>query len=282
MEGDMKPGNEEQAKLWNGAAGQAWVEGQPLLDQMFEPFEQVLVSEARSVEARRVLDIGCGAGATTLALARQLAGRAEIHGIDLSAPLIDVARRRASAQALPAAFVCGDAQTHDFEPGHFDLLVSRFGVMFFDDFAQAFANLRRACASGAGLRFVVFRGAPENPFMTTAERAAAPLLPGLPPRQPDGPGQFAMADRNRVVPWLRDSGWEDIELRAIDVECRFPESALRQYITRLGPVGLHLAQVDAATSERVIQVVGEAFESFRQGRDIRFTAACWLVCARNA
>jgi len=228
-----------------------------------------------------VLDVGCGAGATTLAIARALAAGNECTGVDISEGLISAARARATQERVAAKFLCADAQTAEFPAAHFDLVVSRFGVMFFDDFVKAFANLRRAATAGAGLRAFTFRSAAENPFMTTAERAAAPLLPNLPPRKTGGPGQFALADRVRTETSLRDAGWRDVELRPVDVECRFPAAALDTYMTRLGPVGLYLSQVDAATQERVIDAVRAGFAPYVNGDQVRFTAACWLVCAGN-
>lgn len=277
----MNAKNEEQQKLWNGTAGQAWVDGQLLLDGMFEPFERLLVEEARRRGASAVLDVGCGSGATTLALAR-LGGGVRAVGADISAPLVASARSRAQREGLAAEFICADAQTHDFGTARFDLVVSRFGVMFFEDSVQAFANLRKSCLPGAELRTVAFRSAAENPFMTAAERAAAPLLPALPPRKPEGPGQFAFADRVRTEAMLRDSGWRDAELRPIDVECRFPAAALDGYLARFGPVGLYLAQADEATRQRVIEAVRAAFAQYQRGDEVHFTAACWLMCARNS
>ena len=146
----------------------------------------------------RVLDVGCGTGSTTLAVARRLGAKGRCIGIDISEPMIAAARARAEREGTPASFIRADAQTHAFEPASFDMIISRFGVMFFDDSVRAFANLRRAAKQTPSLRFIAWRSAAENPFMTTAERAAAPLLPNLPARRPDAPGQFAFADRDRV------------------------------------------------------------------------------------
>jgi SAM-dependent methyltransferase len=180
----------------------------------------------------------------------------------------------------PADFLHANAELHTFEPASFDTIISRFGVMFFDDPVRAFANLRRAARDGAGLRFVVWRSAAENPFMTTAERAAAPLLANLPARRPDGPGQFAFANGDRVSTILEESGWAGIDIRPIDIECTLPEKELVGYLTRLGPVGLALQDVDAQTRAHVIETVRAAFDPYVQGADVRFTAACWLVDAR--
>lgn len=116
--------------------------------------------------------------------------------------------------------------------------------------------------------------------MTTAERAAAPLLPHLPERRPDGPGQFAFSDRGRVHRILRESGWTGIDVRPLDVRCSFPEHALLGYLTRLGPVGRAIQEVDAELRARVTATVRAAFDPYVDGADVRFTAACWLVDAR--
>jgi SAM-dependent methyltransferase len=273
----------EQTALWNGPGGQAWVENQELLDRVLKPFEGLLV-EAVSVESRgrmlEVLDVGCGAGATTIALARSLAEQGRCTGIDISSPMIAAARAGAERQRTPARFICADAQVHAFEPGRFDMIVSRFGVMFFGDPVRAFANLRQSARDGASLRFVAWRSAAENPFMTTAERAAAPLLPNLPPRQPDAPGQFAFANSDRIRGILTDSGWTEIDIQPVDVECSLPEPELVRYVTRLGPVGLALQNADEQTRARIADAIRPAFDRYVRGDEVRFTAACWIVSAR--
>jgi SAM-dependent methyltransferase len=271
---------DEQAALWNGPAGRAWVGAQELIDRVFAPFQELLPTPVAS--GSRVLDVGCGAGDTTLAVARHLGAGGHAVGIDISEPLIAAARARAGRENVRATFVRADAQRHAFAPGGFDLVLSRFGVMFFDDPVGAFANLRRAGAHDAALRFIAWRAASENPFMTTAERAAAPLLPQLPARRADAPGQFALADAARVRGILQDSGWTAIDIRPIDVVCTFPEADLVPYLTRLGPVGLVLQDADETTRRRVVEAVRAAFDPYLFGSEVRFTAACWTVGAAVA
>lgn len=268
-----------QAQLWNGAAGQAWVQAQATLDGMFAPFAERLVAAVGCGDARRVLDVGCGTGGTTLAIARRFGADGRCVGVDVSAPMIAAARLRAEREGVPADFVCADAQAHAFAPGSVDAIVSRFGVMFFGDPVAAFANLRRAAAPGARLHCIAWRDAAENPFMTTAERAAAPLLPGLPARRPDAPGQFAFADPQRVRHVLARGGWRDVHVRALDVACVFPEAGLRDYLRLLGPVGLALRQADERTRVRVVETVRAAFAPYVHGAQVRFDAACWWIGA---
>ncbi|WP_374011271.1 class I SAM-dependent methyltransferase [Massilia sp. Se16.2.3] len=189
--------NGGQAQLWNGSAGQAWADLQVLLDGMYRPFEPLLAAAVQGSD-RRILDVGCGAGATTLALARRAGAGASCMGVDIAQPLIDLAWARAANEELRVDFACADAGSYPFEPGSMDLIVSRFGLMFFDDPVAAFTNLRRAARPGGRLDAIVWRSPDENPFMTAAERAAQDLL-SLPARDPSGPGQFAFARRERVA-----------------------------------------------------------------------------------
>ena len=277
-----QPSGDEQARLWNGPSGHTWVDMQATLDHLFQPLEDLLVEAVADTGAHRVLDVGCGTGATTLAIsrsARSLGAEGSCTGIDLSQPMIATARSRAERQGTPTTFVCADVQTHAFEAGAFDMLVSRFGVMFFDDPVRAFSNLRRAAADHASMKFIAWRSAAENPFMTTAERAAAPLL-DLPARQPGAPGQFAFADRQRVHGILQQSGWQDIDIAPIDVPCTLPEKDLLGYLSRLGPVGMKLRDADERTREQVIDTVRAAFDPFVHGDEVRLTAACWSIGAR--
>jgi ubiquinone/menaquinone biosynthesis C-methylase UbiE len=274
--------NEEQIALWNDTAGRAWVELQETLDRLFAPFEDLLVAAVAARQARRVLDIGCGTGSTTLAFARRLGSKGTAIGVDISEPMIALAKQRAEPESAPPRFLCADAQTYAFADQSFDMIVSRFGVMFFDDSVRAFANLRRAAAPKASLQVIAWRSPAENPFMTTAERAAAPFLPQMPARRPDEPGQFAFADRSRVYSILEKSGWSEIDIQPLDVTCTLPEHELDAYISRLGPLGRVLQQADEQTRSRIIAAVRTAFDPYVHGAEVRFTAACWMIGALRA
>ncbi len=270
----------EQATLWNGIAGQAWVDIQEVLDQMFRSFEELLVEAVSTRSAGQVLDVGCGTGSTTLAVARLLGTNGHCLGIDISDPMLAAARARAERESAPASFIRADAQIHVFKPASFDMIISRFGVMFFDEPLRAFANLRRAARDHAELRFVAWRSAAENPFMTTAERAAAPFLPNIPARRPEEPGQFAFADQHRVFRILQQSGWIGVDIRPIDIDCTLPEKELIRYFTRLGFLGRVLHEADEVTRVRVVDTVRAAFDPYVHGPEVRFSAACWMVSAQ--
>ncbi|WP_116808959.1 class I SAM-dependent methyltransferase [Steroidobacter cummioxidans] len=277
---DARVANQDQVALWNDASGRTWVDMQPVLDRMLAPFAAPLIDAAFPGQGGRVLDVGCGSGATTFAMADRLGASGSCVGIDISGPLLDAAKSRAASAGISTAtFVQADAQTYAFDPASFDAVISRFGVMFFDHPEAAFSNLYRAVRTDAKLAFVAWRSPAENPFMTTARRAAEPLLSNMPAPDPNAPGQFAFADGDRVRRILRTGGWSDIDVQPLDVEGTVAESELLAYVTRLGPVGLALKEVDEATRARVTEVVNAAFQPYISKGAARFDMACWLVTA---
>jgi SAM-dependent methyltransferase len=267
----------EQATIWNGPAGHTWVALQEVLDRMFKPLEVLLAEEAKA--GANFLDIGCGTGAITLAVARNVGSTGHATGVDISEPMINAARTRAEREKVPATFIVSNAESYAFAPAVFDQIVSRFGVMFFDDPVAAFRNIRNASKPGARACLLAWRTADENPFMTTAERASSSLLPNVPPRDLNGPGQFAFGDAARVRGILATSGWSAIDIQPLDVECTFAEKDLISYFTRLGPLGRILGELDEATQRTVITAVRNAFAPFVQGDTVSFNAACWTIRA---
>ena len=270
-----------QHTLWNGPAGQAWVQAQPLLDGMFAPFAARLCDALPAGAAQAVLDVGCGTGAVSLAMAARLGPGGHCLGVDIAAAMIDSARQRARDSGLNVDFIVADAQRYTFAAASIDRIVSRFGVMFFDDPVRAFTGLRHATRSDGVLHALAWRSPADNPFMTTAERAAAPLL-ALPARAPEAPGQFAFADRTRVAGILADAGWRDIQIERIDVDCQIPAAALPTYLALLGPVGAALrgSGIDPALRAQVLSTLEAAFAPFVDGQRVCFSAACWELLAR--
>lgn len=266
---------------WNARRGDVWTDLQPIIDKLFLPFEQLLADSTYAHGARNVLDIGCGAGATTLAIARRLGPGGTCMGLDISEALLKIARSRAETDGLVnAQFALGDAQRHCLDPAAFDAVVSRFGVMFFDDPEAAFSNIRAAVRPGGTLTCIVWRRPEENPFMTAAERATESLLGHRDIPEPYAPGPFAFADADRVKAILAAANWNALDIAALDVPCALPTTDLERYTHNMGPVGLILPDLDLPLRERVITALDDAFATFVTGDAARFTAACWLVQAR--
>lgn len=272
----MTETSEEKAR-WNGPGANAWIDNRDLLDAMFQPFVPILAGTVRPGET--VLDIGCGTGSTTLALARAVGTDGAATGVDISEPMIAVARGRAEAEGSSARFLAADAQDHAFEGARHDRLVSRFGVMFFPDPVAAFANLRQAMRPDGEMLFIAWRGRDENPFMTLADRAASPLL-RRPPAPPSPTGQFAFADRERVAAILAQSGWREGTIEPLDVACSFPAAEMPRYAERMGPLAPVLRELDAASRARVVAEIVKGYEPYVSGSTVTYTAACWAIRAR--
>lgn len=266
---------------WTARRGDAWIDLQPILDRMFLPIAQALADTAMTERPREILDIGCGTGATTLALAGRVAPRGSCTGIDVSAAMLEVARQRAvAAGTVNARFIADDAQRHRFVPGSFDAVVSRFGVMFFDDPAGAFANIRTAIRTGGMLTCFAWRSREENPFMTAAERAAAPILGEGDRTDPLAPGQFAFADADRVTRILTTAGWHDVAIGPVDIPCTLSNADLATYVRRMGRIGMILPDLAPAVRDRVTAALDRAFAPFVHDGVARFDAACWRIRAR--
>ena len=269
------PANAAQIDYWNAAAGATWVELNDTLDRQLAPLGDAAIVALAPRPGERILDIGCGAGATTAALADMVAPGGRVTGIDVSRPLLDHARRRGSA----AEFVEADAQTADLGQGH-DAAFSRFGVMFFDAPAAAFANIRRALRPGGRLTFVCWRPLAENPWMRDPVMAAMPLLPPAPPPDPLAPGPFAFADPERVRAILAEAGFAAIAIAPYDTHLTIGadlDAAVRTAL-RVGPLGMALREQPERTGDVVAAVRG-ALEPYATAEGVKVPAAVWIVTA---
>lgn len=269
----------DQNAAWNGLAGENWVIAQPLLDVAFSGFADLLVEAVGQSGARNVLDIGCGTGGTTIAVARALGEGGRVTGVDISTPMLGLTQKRADAESLKVELICEDAAQYSFPPQGFDHVISRFGVMFFDDPVAAFTNIRRAVKPGGGLTMFAWRAIEENLFMTAAMKAALPLLPELDMSKAPRTGQFAFADREYVLDILNASGWSKASVEHADVPCLFPASGLETYVTRLGPAGRILPKLPGDRRAKIVAAMIGAMEPYIEGDDVAFTASCWRMNA---
>ena len=201
--------NADMVDYWNGRPADVWVKEAERFDTMLASFGRRLLTAAVLKPGERVLDVGCGNGAVSLEAARAVGPGGRVTGLDLSVPMLNVAQRRAEEQGIGVDFVQGDAQTASFDRP-FDVVVSRFGVMFFDDPAAAFANLARAARPGGRLCFVSWQEMFANewiavPAMAMVAHVGIPDLPG-----PGSPGPFALADPQRTRSLLEAAGWSEV------------------------------------------------------------------------
>src|SRR5437016_5667224 len=206
--------NADQIAYWNGPGGQRWADRQQTQDIVLAPVSEILIDRANGRAGERIIDIGCGCGTTSVSLAQKVGSSGHVLGIDISAPMLARARQIAPA-GLPLHFALADATVYPFQPGSFDLLVSRFGVMFFAEPALSFANLRRALRPAGRVVFACWREPRENPWMMAPLQAIYQHVPKLPPQGPEDPGPFAFASEERVNRILGEAGYKRIEMEPV-------------------------------------------------------------------
>jgi len=269
---------------WKGDVGDVWAEEWRRTDRTLAPVNQALVAEAAPLTAGigrpRILDIGCGAGATSLALADALAG-AEITGLDLSDSLIAVARSRAGDRAR-LGFEVGDASRWTPAEAGFDLIVSRHGVMFFDDPVAAFAHLRTVARPGASLLFSCFRDRGDNEWVRALRPVMERFAPAalIAPEPPAGP--FAFADPARIESILGAAGFAAPRIAPLDFdfvagEGKDPVADAVGYFRRVGPFAAMLKTLDDPARAAATDMLGEIAAAHRAGDRIVFGAAAWIV-----
>ena len=267
---------------WQGSQGASWADNWRRTDRSFGILTESLLTRLRGLHYRRVLDIGCGAGELSLAIVRNRSG-VEVRGIDISPQLVEAAQTRAE-RFNNVAFICADAATwkpdDDFAP---DQIVSRHGVMFFDDPVGAFANLAAVAAPSARLLFSCFRAPSLNPFMTEVAR----LLPS-PPQSPDprAPGPFAFADASYVEQILSASGWTEITFAPVDFPMiagggEDPVADARNYFCTIGPAARALGELDEHERQALFAKLDALSERNCREGIVSLPAAAWMVTAKR-
>src|SRR6185503_19156606 len=205
--------NAEQIRFWNESAGPRWVAVHDRIARQLWPIGLEALDRAAIAPGSRVLDVGCGCGETTIEIARRVGPSGAVTGVDVSAVMLE--RAREDARAPNITYLLADAQTEALPEGAFDLLFSRFGVMFFSDPEAAFQNLRRALRRGARFTFLCWRALSENPWMTVPAAAVARLV-AMPEVEPEAPGPFAFADADRVRGILTRAGFTGVSFERLD------------------------------------------------------------------
>jgi SAM-dependent methyltransferase len=278
--------NTAQIAYWNNEAGPRWVAMQERMDAMLAPLLAVALDHARPALGESVLDIGCGCGATLLALADRVGPTGSVEGVDISAPMLQRAGERVRDNALRnVRLTLSDAATHAFAPGTFDLAFSRFGVMFFDNPDAAFANIHTGLASMGRLAFVCWAPPAENPWLTVPMAAARPHLPPQPENDPLAPGPFAFADPDRVRRILTAAGYSDIDIVRHGTTMRISgpgetERAAR-FAVESGPVGRAITGAEPAARAAAEQAILAELRRLEGPDGIQLSGSVWLVSARR-
>ena len=267
---------------WTGRVGESWAREWERTDRSFRELTSRLIDVAASEPFTRALDIGCGAGEVSIALSTRFPG-CDVVGLDISADLLAVARERAGAAANVEFALADAAQWTARGSQKPDLLVSRHGVMFFDDPVAAFAHLRAAAADDARLVFSCFRERPENVWARELSRVVASSSA---PADPRAPGPFAFGEKDYVEQVLRQAGWSDVVFAAIDYPMLAGEGedAIEQavsYFLRIGPAAGAIAELEGDERAAAIERLRTMLAGYHEGGRVALPAACWIVEARS-
>ncbi|MGY1679107.1 class I SAM-dependent methyltransferase [Geodermatophilus sp. SYSU D01176] len=276
----VHPGNAAQLRAWDGDEGRRWATHADVLERSTAGYDAALWDAAALTPTDRVLDVGCGTGSTTRAAARQ-AGAGTVLGVDLSGPMLEVARRRAAAEGLTnVSFLQADAQVHPFPEASVDVVVSRAGAMFFADPVAAFTNLARALRPGGRLALLVWQGADRNEWFRALTTAlAAGREPPAPP--PGAPGPFAFADPARVREVLTAAGLAEVAVAGHEQPEWFgPDAAAAEDLV-LELLGWLLDDLDEAGRAAALAALRDTLTAHEQPDGVRFASAAWLVTARR-
>jgi len=271
--------------FWNGNGGQTWVARQEHTDITLTPVMDALLAFAAPRTGERVVDIGCGCGAPTLAFARAVGPSGRVVGLDVSGPMLAEGVRRASAEGI-ANVDWRQADPATTALDEYDLLTSAFGVMFFGDRVAAFTNMRRSAAPNARMALVCWRTLAENPWMEVPMTAVAQHLPPRPKPVPNTPGMFAFADPEHVTGVLAAAGWAPPHFEKLDIDLdiaagRGLEEAVVQS-TQIGAVNSWLRNQPAEVVSAATISLREALAHHADGASVRLPGAMWLISSAPA
>lgn len=272
--------NRDAFEAWNGESGRRWVLDPDRRDEFAAPVGEALLAAARLGAGEAVLDVGCGCGATTLAAARAVGSSGTVHGIDLSEPMLDVARRRLATAALTnVAFTQADAQTHRFGPEH-DIVISQFGTMFFDDPIAAFSNLATSLRRGGRLCIATWQPLGANGWLTIP--GAALLRYGTFPDTSGGkPGMFAQSDPATISATLERAGLSAIVVDPVQLVLRLgddPRDAT-EHLAEMGTGRAILATIAEIDRAAALDAVAATLEDHASADGVHLPAGILVTTA---
>ena len=278
--------NKDEIEFWNGPQGQNWVKQNDLTDLMYDPFGESVLEGVALKPGERVLDVGCGCGKTTGKLAELVGSKGHVTALDLSVPMLDVARTRTNSNAKHVEFVAGDAEIFEFEPESYDVMFSQFGLMFFHNLDAAFLNLFRALKPNGRLAFVSWRLPDLNPWLILPFEAVREFVPDMPKPNPDVVSSpFALAPKERVEKLLGDAGFVDVKLEVFDCPTRMGQGNLddcMEFVADFSnPVATALRRSDPSLAYTILRSVRSALAPYHTGDTLELPGSAWIVSARR-
>ncbi|MGY3453149.1 class I SAM-dependent methyltransferase [Bradyrhizobium sp. USDA 4353] len=274
--------NAEQIAFWNGTGGARWVARRTEIDTMLAPVQEALLERAAIQPNERVLDIGCGCGATLIAAAEKVGPGGSVLGLDVSAAMLTSAHELAPAEA-PVSFVQGDAMVHHFKAASADLVISRLGVMYFADPVRAVLNIRNALRSEGRVAFACWGELRDNPWALEPLQAAYDHVPKLPGLRPHAPDDFAFGAADWVEKVMTDAGLRRVRLERCDVALDLGaggglDAAVHTALA-IGPTSRAVAGQSPEAVEAATSAVRKALARYARGQGVMVPASFWIVTA---
>jgi SAM-dependent methyltransferase len=272
-----------QADYWNTAGAARWVQQRAVYDALFHEHGEAALEAAAIGAGHTVLDVGCGCGTTTLSIASRVGPGGLVVGVDISGPMVDVARKRAVAAGVDnVRFELGDAQTAPLDENRYDAVVSRLGIMFFNNPVVAFMRLRRATRTGGRFAAVCWRKTTENPWIALPLEVTSSLL-STEPIDPNVPGPFSLSSRDRIVSLMRTAGYSGVNVEPLDLPLFIGRSAeeAATLMVDLGPVGRAILGASPDVRFRAVEAVAAALAPYTTASQVKMPSAAWLVTAQS-
>lgn len=277
----VAPSNSKQLDAWDGGEGAHWAANADHYDRAVAAHHRALLEAAAIGQTERVLDIGCGTGQTTRDAARSASSGSAL-GVDLSSEMLDVARRRASAEGIAnVVFERADAQIHRFDPAAFDVVISRTGTMFFGDMPAALANIAVALRPGGRIALVTWQPIGGNGWIREFSSALAVGrdMPGPPP---GAPGPFALSEPELVREILGGAGFLDVRLDGITEGMWFGADAADAHRFVLGQLNWMLEGLDDSGRGRALEALMATMRAHETTEGVVFASAAWVITANKA
>ncbi len=273
--------NIDQLRAWDGDEGGYWADNAAYFDRAIAVHHERLLATAAIGERDHVVDVGCGTGQTTRDAARAASSGSAL-GVDLSSRMLDHARRRAAEEGVPnVTFIQADAQIHAFQPGAYDVAISRTGAMFFGDHAAAFRNIGRALRSGGRLVLTTWQPLPGNEWIREISRALAAGR-DLPAPPPDAPGPFALSDPDHVRALLTGAGFGDVKFEGTTAGMWFGNNADDARRFALGVAGWMLEGLDDAGRARAVDALHATMAAHETSNGVLLGSAAWTIQATRS